>query len=93
MPELTVELGVLIIGNLQDPIFDAERIAEVLAEGVSRDLRLPPIEVLAVEQWDPRFLAGDILTGCFERAERDSEQGSRNGQSEMSPSPQREYGG
>ena len=74
VPELTVELGVLIIGNLQDPIFDAERIAKVLAEGVSRDLRLPSIKVLAVEQWDPRFLARDILTRCVERAERDGEQ-------------------
>ena len=61
VPELAVELGILVVGDLQDAVFDAERVAEVLAGVVALDLGFPAVEVLAVEERDPAVLGRRIL--------------------------------
>ena len=54
--ELAVEALVLVVADLEQAVFDAEGVAEVVAEIVLGDLRRPAFEVLAVEQDDPVFL-------------------------------------
>ena len=59
--ELVVELGILVVRYLQDPVLDAESITVVLAQVVAFDLGLPAVQVLAVEECDPALLGGRIL--------------------------------
>ena len=59
--ELVVELGILIIGDLEDAVFDAERIAIIVARVIALDLGLPALEVLAVEERNPAVFAGQVL--------------------------------
>ena len=54
--ELAVETLVLVVADLEQAVFDAEGVAEVVAELVLGDLRRPALQVLAVEQHDPVFL-------------------------------------
>ena len=42
MAELIVELGILIIGHFEDPIFHAKRISKIVARVMALDLGLPP---------------------------------------------------
>jgi hypothetical protein len=57
VPELAVKGLVLVVANLEQSVFDAEGIAEIVAEIVLGDLGHPALEVGAIEQDDPVFLA------------------------------------
>ena len=59
--ELAVEALVLVVAHLEQAVFDAEGVAEVVAELVFGDLRRPALQILAVEQHDPVFLLGRRL--------------------------------
>ncbi len=50
MTKLTFESGIPIVANLQQPIHDAESIAEVAAKFVLSNLHLPAVKIFAVEQ-------------------------------------------
>src|SRR5204862_5564045 len=57
-------------------IFDAKRVAKVLAEFIALDLRLPAVEVLAVEQADPTLGRLRLLShrrGCEENHRRQTD--------------------
>ena len=51
--EGVVEGLVLVVGNLEDAVFDAERVGVVVAQVVAGDLGRPAGEILAVEEADP----------------------------------------
>jgi hypothetical protein len=51
--ELAVEGRPLVVADLQEPVFDAEGVVEVLAQLVLRELDRPVGEVAPVEQLDP----------------------------------------
>ena len=47
--ELAVEALVLVVSNLEQSVFDAEGVAEIVAEIVFGDLRRPALQILAIE--------------------------------------------
>src|SRR5262245_61932827 len=54
--ELLVKRVVLVVAYLDQAVFDAKRVTEVLAKVVPGNLRRPAVEVLAVEQRFPLVL-------------------------------------
>src|SRR5205823_1058157 len=77
--ELAVELRPFVVAHLEQPVLDAHRVVEVLAEVVLRELGRPAVEVPAVEQLDPFFFAGIVLLlgGSRQRGRRDSKDANR----------------
>ena len=61
MPELAVELGVLVVGDFQDSVFDTKCVAEILAGRVALDFGFPAVQVFAIEERDPAIFTGRIL--------------------------------
>ena len=53
VPELAVELLVLVVGDLEHAVLDPERVLVVLPEVAPLDLHDPAVQVLAVEQAGP----------------------------------------
>jgi hypothetical protein len=60
--EAVRELGVLIVGNLEDAVLHPERVGVIFAERVTRDLHDPAIEVFPIEQLNP-LLAVRVTLG------------------------------
>ena len=64
MPKPLVELVVVfVVDHLDQAIFDAKCITEIIVRLVAPDLWDPAIEVCAIEQGDPVFLRGDTVEG------------------------------
>lgn len=58
---LLVKLLVAIVAHLQDTVFDAKRVREILPQRPLRDLDRPPGQILAIEERNPlRLLGGGI---------------------------------
>src|SRR5258708_31026989 len=53
VPESSIELWVLIVGDFQNPVLDAEGVAKILTGFITLDLDRPTFQVLAIEQSDP----------------------------------------
>src|SRR6185312_8215320 len=85
MSELAVELGIFVIGDLQDPVLDAERIGVVLAKRIALDLGRPAVEILAVEQRNPALFGRLVLPPGVDRPpygdDEDRERAQREAQS------------
>src|SRR5262249_16547768 len=56
-----IELGIAIVRNLENAVFDAKRIPEVVAQLIALDLDLPAIEVLAIEKGNPALGITSLL--------------------------------
>ena len=56
VPEFLIELVVLVVRDLQEAIFDPERILVIIIQLVTRDLDLPSTQVFTIEQADPAFM-------------------------------------
>jgi hypothetical protein len=84
--ELRVEGGVLVVGHDHPPILHPERVAEVVAELVARNLYGPALEILAVEQLDPVLAVGIVLRDEGKPAER-GRQRDRSHERNMSGHP------
>src|SRR5690606_29896741 len=83
--ELAVELLPVVVPHFQQPVLDAERVAEVDAEVVALELRGPAGEVPAVEELNPvlrvglddrRRRAAGLLGGEITRGAGKPERGS-----------------
>src|SRR3712207_3472783 len=64
VPEFTVELVVLIVGDFQQAVLYPESIAEVVIQIVAGDFDVPTLQVLTVEELNPLLLIGIILRPC-----------------------------
>ena len=60
MPEFIIELLVLIVTDLQQPVLDPKSIGIVIAQLMPFDLDLPILDILAVKQLDPFALNGSL---------------------------------
>ena len=58
VPKPSVEGLVLVVTHLEQAVFDAKGVRDVVAERMAGDLRRPSVEIAAVEQRDPFLFAG-----------------------------------
>ena len=70
VPELAVELLVLVVGHLQDAVLDPEGVADIVPQFMSGDLDLPALQVLPVEELYPLVLGACWAHGQEENATR-----------------------
>jgi hypothetical protein len=71
--KLAAKRAILIVADFNDAVFDAERISEVIAEGMSGNFNGPALQRFAVKErgpWSIRF-------GCAAARKRGDEEGER----------------
>ncbi len=61
VPELAIETLVVAVIDLQNSILDTKRVANVVVEIVARELDLPVLQILAVEEGNPGTLCRGII--------------------------------
>ena len=59
--ELIVELGIMVIDDFENAVFDPKGVAEIVARVVAFDLGLPAVQILAVEERDPALRRRQVL--------------------------------
>jgi len=77
--ELSIEGAPVVVAHLEQAILHAERVVEVLAEGMAGEFDVPAFQVFAVEQLNPlpllRIVLGHVARRTLDpRAPRPSEE-------------------
>ena len=84
MAESAIELGIVVVADLDDAVLDAKGVERIFAEGVLGDFDGPALEVAPVEQGNPPG-GGGGSGGVCRRSEADENAGEESGAVSTAP--------